>query len=62
VLVEDPRAVSLVAALNSLAEDREQQRALAAKATSMYGDEFSPMRLQRIFLDGLARCAASAKS
>ena len=61
VLVEDPSPVNMVAALDSLAHKREQQRALAAKAAEMYGDEFSPVRLQKMFLDGLARCAASGK-
>lgn len=61
VVVEDPSPASVVSALESLAENREQQRSLSDRAAHLYHGEVSPSRLQQIFLDGFARCAASSR-
>jgi hypothetical protein len=61
VLIEDPSPANAVAAIEALANNREQQRALSSKAAAFYAHELSPVRLQQMFLDGLARCIASHK-
>jgi len=51
--VTDPDARALVSALTYLRSDRALQLELAARMARAYETEFSPVRLQQQFLDGL---------